>query len=129
MVDCCVHILVMKVFSRYFVFTRVNPRPKEYASLLETCQKFDICLSYRTKRDVKRGRSVLTGFLVLRGPRTYADVLGRLFPNFLVAPLSGRHENGFDWMRAYGGDHLIDDEPVFFDCKEHPYASVKKRLF
>lgn len=101
------------LFSRFFSFTRVNPKGKEYPMLVRTCERIDACVAYVTIKD--GGDRRLTGFLVLRGPRTYADKLMPLFPNFLIKAV--KSANYFDVPAGYvwRGDL--------------PFQDIKRRLF
>lgn len=99
--------------------------------LLGTCENIDACLSYKTVRDGVKLR--LVGTLLLRGPPTYADDIGRLLPNFLVLPLAKQFDHGKQWLEAVGSDGVdssffIDGE-VYSNSKEHPFQMLKNNLF
>lgn len=122
-------LLKKQTRTRYFVFSRVNPRYDDYELLVETCDRIDACLGYKTVRDGWKVR--LIGFLILRGPSTIEDDLGRLFPNFLLTPLGHEFHGACDWLasqRMDDGHWFIDAEPQF-NNKEHPFEMLRVRLF
>ena len=116
-------------FTRYFVFSRVNPVSQDYELLRGVCERINASLGYKTVRDGVRIR--LVGFISLRGPPTIADDIGRLLPNFLVTKLGCKHVDGFHWMAEVASDDgsLLVDGVVTHHYKEHPFKTVKTRLF
>ncbi len=114
--------------TRYFTFTRVNPRSQDYAILLDTCERIDASLGYKTVRDGQKIR--LLGFITLRGPATIADDILRLLPNFNVTSLNRRFGSGFDWLaEARSGSRFFVDGPMFHNYKGHPFQQLKTQLF
>ena len=115
--------------TRYFVFTRVNPRDHDYDLLIDMCQKHDFMLAYKTVRDGWKIR--LHGMLVMRGPPTVADDIMNLLPNFMVTPLSEEFTDGIDWVCSIqsGEGHFFIDGEILFNGKEHPFVDVKRSLF
>ena len=110
-------------FTRYFVFTRVNPRTSDYDHLLETCSRIDAWVVYKTVYDGFKIR--MLGFLVLRGPRTVSNDIALLLPNFLVNEMPGHFNDGWDWLDAVSSK----GDEVFFNGKTHPFTDIKKKLF
>ena len=115
--------------TRYFIFSRVNPRHDDYEHLVDTCEKIEACLAYKTVRD--GWRVVLTGFFILRGPSTIQDDIRRLFPNFLLTNLSLQYQESLEWLvgAKLEGLPFFQDGEIFSNGKEHPFQSVKKNLF
>ena len=111
-------------FTRYFVFTRVDPRTSDYDYLLETCSRIDAWVVYKTMRTGFRTR--MLGFLILRGPRTVSDDIALLLPNFLVNELPVHFHDGWDWIDSVSGG---GGEEIFFNGKAHPFIDIKKQLF
>ena len=106
-------------FTRYFLFTRVDPKEEDYTLLLEVCKRIDAHLGYRTILGTSVDR--LVGFIVLRGPRTFVADLCRLFPNFNLTPMSDIVELGsFDFDNLPKGTVLVGD---------HPFKSIRSVLF
>jgi hypothetical protein len=104
------------VDTRYFSFTRVNPKAGDYDALVKTCNRVDAYLSYKTVRCGERTR--LFGIIVLRGPPTIADDIGRLFPNFNLTPMTGEFDANFERLmgNTSGGDVIQHSEhPLFRD--------------
>lgn len=117
-------------FTRYFVFTRVNPRESDYDLLRGTCERIDATLAYKTVRDASKVR--LMGFLILRGPRTFSDDIGRLLPNFLVTALTSDIDDVWHWLEVSPkscGDVFFIDGEVFFNGCSHPFYDIKRMLF
>ena len=114
--------------TRYFIFSRVNPLSRDYATLIQECERIDALLVYKTVR--VRGIPKLIGFFVLRGPVTVVDDIARCFPNFLINRLDTRYDDGFEWLaeqQGYDG-RLFNDARVHRNRKEHPFIETKKRL-
>lgn len=118
------------VFTRYFVFTRVDPRDLDYERLRGVCEMIDAHLAYKTVRDASRIR--LIGCLVLRGPRTVADDIGCLLPNFLVTAMTSDVDDIWHWFEVSSsktdGSFFIDGE-IFFNNHSHPFDDLKRVLF
>jgi hypothetical protein len=109
------------VDTRYFSFTRVNPKISDYDALVKTCNRVDAYLSYTTVRCGEKTR--LFGIIVLRGPPTIADDIGRLFPNFNLTPMTGEFDANFErLMGVTSGDDVIQHN-------EHPFFSLRRALF
>lgn len=108
------------VRTRYFTFTRVNPKVGDYERLVRTCKEIDAFLSYKTVRDGKVVR--LFGIIVLRGPSTISDDIGRLFPNFNLTSMGGEFDSNFGrFMESAGGDVVQHNE--------HPFFALRRALF
>lgn len=106
--------------TRYFTFTRVNPKASDYDLLVGTCSKVDAYLSYKTVRD--GGKVRLFGIIVLRGPSTIADDIGQLFPNFNLTPMVGEFDDNFERLMSSGGGEVIHHN-------EHPFFGLRRALF
>lgn len=106
----------MKIESstRYFIFTRKNPRPIDFERLVDNAEKLDIYMGYHVTRE--RNEVLLTGFLVMRGRKSKVSILSRSFPNFLIRPIPGRFDINF---------HNTDG--VYMN--KHPFDGLQKRLF
>lgn len=96
-------------FTRYFNFTRTNPKPHDYELLKGVCKNINAACFMDTIVD-SGGVTRLQGYMVLWGPRTHKEDLARIFPNFLITPM----EQG-EFVRLPPGHHP-------FDC-------IKKKLF
>lgn len=110
--------------SRYFVFTRVNPRASDYDLLVMTSEAINASLVYKTFRTLTTVR--LVGFLILRGPTTVSQDIGRLLPNFLVTWLGEQFDDGYHWLNAH---HPTIDGEIHFNQRGHPFGDLKKKLF
>lgn len=95
------------LFTRYFSFTRVGFRNGDLELLLRVCERIDAYLCYRV--DGVR----LTGFIALRGVRTYVDDLCRLFPNFLLGPMAA----------------LTEDDGGYVKIGVRPFNDIRRQLF
>lgn len=106
-------------YTRYYSFTRINPTPKDYILLATVCRNIDAYWGYRVFRDGLRVR--LSGFLVLRGPRTFVDDIERLFPNFLFINMIGSFEYNFDCVNQHNNKIIGPGD--------HPFDGIKVNLF
>lgn len=93
--------------TRYFLFSRVNPKDDDYDLLIERCIRLGIYAGFRTISP--QGVERLVGFLIFKDGRVLPSALVREFPNFLVIPM-GSHgwpdeSKGF----TYFGGHPFDD--------------------
>jgi len=100
-------------YTRYFIFSRVNPSERDYRHLCTECKRINAYFGYRTMRDGDRIR--LIGFIVLRGHRTVASDLVRGFPNF---SLTGSHY-----------DENFNKDVYDVVVGEHPFGALKVDLF
>lgn len=104
--------------TRYYTFTRVNPKSSDYDLLVRTCHRINAYLGYRTLRDADKVR--LIGFIVLRGPKTIVDDIEQLFPNFHLMSMVG----------CFGDNYSdLGDDDTIITANEHPFVSVRKSLF
>ena len=121
--------------TRYFTFSRVNPRLQDYHWLIETCLNIDAFLVYKTYRDINRFAQVrtrLVGFMVLRGRKTVVSDLGRLFPNFFLTGFHKDTEDIFDVIRSWHDNEALwisDADDTTFFVNEHPFEGVRRKLF
>lgn len=95
--------------TRYFEFSRVNPKEVDYALLHYVCRKIDAY--YGIKLEKKGKRVHLHGFIMLRGRPTFQGDLCQLFPNFHLTYMKGEIGKGFE---TFG---------------KHPYDDIKRVLF
>lgn len=109
--------------TRYFFLCKPMPTEMDTDFLVATSQKVNGYLRMRTRID-RTGRLRLAAVLVLRGPRTWADDMRRMFPNFLVIPMNKRCDLFDKLDRAF--DSTNDGVTV---KGEHPYENVRTRLF
>jgi hypothetical protein len=107
-------------YTRYFLFTRVNPKESDYALLVATCERIDAFLGYQVLHD-SEGVVRLSGFVVLRGPRTFVGDLCLLFPNFNFTPMSDVYE--------LGGVNFDSFPDGTFLLGEHPFVKLRRSLF
>ena len=106
-------------FTRYFLFTRTNPRVSDYELVVRVANKIDAHLGYATVYN--GGTRVLKGFIVLRGPRTFVGTLCKHFPNFLLFAV--------DAMETYFDFNLDSVPDGVTMVNEHPFQEVRKTLF
>lgn len=102
--------------TRYFLFSRVNPRKKDYGLMITACKKIDAYFGYRTVSDGVK--VLLKGFIVLRGRKTNVGRIVCYFPNFILKEVP-RH---FD----FDLDDLPDDVVV---GGHHPFGFLRRDLF
>jgi hypothetical protein len=109
----------MRVPTRYFAFTRINPEPGDYLNLHKAVDIIDAFLCYRT--GTHNGRKILKGVLVLRGKRTCPSgcTLESLFPNFLLRHLPDNRLD-FDF-------HALPRDVVVKGV--HPFDDLRRDLF
>lgn len=100
-------------YTRFFTFTRVSPGRRDVESLIATCKRIDACVGFST--ETFDGVVRLSGFIVLRGPKTYADDLCPLFPNFLITPMKPT-----EYMDFEGQDFVIG---------KFPFDDIRRKLF
>jgi hypothetical protein len=98
-------------YTRYFKFSRVSPEEIDYDLLVQVCKNINAALFYVTVNE--RGKPKLIGYFVLRGPRTYADDLARIFPNFLITAMQASED-------------LNEEE---FETNALPFEDLKRVLF
>lgn len=103
-------------WTRYFLFSRVNPRATEIDMLLRQCDKHDVFLGYRFDDTVKN-KVVMKGFMIMQ-ERGDEEGVHTLFPNFLIKEMPKSFQ--FDY-------HAVTDDFVVEGC--HPYTEVTKDLF
>lgn len=79
-----VRVVSADTATRYYLFSRVNPKPRDFQDLIDKCNEIDADLGYKTVKIGDRFR--LEGFMVLRGARRVNDIdsLMRMFPNYMI---------------------------------------------
>lgn len=102
-------------YTRYFLFSRVNPSASDYDLLLKVAKDCDVNIGYKTVVDGRKRR--LSGYFILRGPRTYTWDVCRLLPNFQVVRMLSSIAFDFDFVKY---DVVVNN---------HPYQSLRKQLF
>lgn len=102
-----------KDFTRYFLFTRVNPVLADYELLVKMALQIDSFIGYNTV--LHEGKTRLVGVVALRGRRTFAEKLYTLFPNFHLTRMSGKLEIKMEMFDVMLG--------------EFPFSEVKINLF
>jgi hypothetical protein len=110
--------------TRYYTFTRVNPKCSDFELLVSTCERIDAHLGYLTIPD--DGKIRLVGFIVLRGPETVIGDIEQLFPNFNLTPMEGTSFDGVV-SDAQKKAELIGAVLVTHNC--HPFEGIKRALF
>jgi hypothetical protein len=100
--------------TRYFMFSRVNPRDDDYDLLLAECGRLNVYVGFRTV--ISFGVTRLVGFLMFTEGRVSHDVLARALPNFLVVPMVST-------------DPPIDESKGFTYFGGHPFHDIKRLLF
>lgn len=115
--------------TRYFVFSCVNPLSQQYDHLIDTCNRINASLGYKTVREGWKVR--LIGFIILRGCRTNARDLRRLFPNILLTQMDRDSFDGYDWMDRFnhGRRPFFMDGEVFTNGRAHPLSELRRTLF
>lgn len=103
--------------TRYFLFTKLKPKVKDYILLKEECERIDANVIFKT--DTSDGDcKVLKGLIILCGNPTYGGLLCNNFPNFLLWTLPVDFELDF-WNLP----------PDVIKIGRHPFESIKRRLF
>ena len=114
--------------TRYFTFTRTNPTTNDYDMMLETSDRINASIGFKTIRDGWKVR--LVGYIILRGPLAYEEDIARCFPNFLVTKMGPGVEMARDWLKSVDtGDPFFVDGFELFNARGNPYQSIKKTLF
>jgi len=103
-------------FTRYFLFTRVNPKPGDFETLFETCKRIDAYMG--CKRFNVDGRERLVGFIVLRGNRAFLRSICREFPNFNITEMPG-----------HGWEGVFNEDSYDIIVNKHPFIELKRKLF
>jgi hypothetical protein len=121
------HFFIMKVsfdfksergpYTRYFTFSRCNPRDKDYDVLIGSCDVINAFLGFKDELDEDGFVVKLKGMFILHGPKAYADQLITFFPNFLLVAMEPDMHDSFN------------SHNDFTFIGEHPYARIRKRLF
>lgn len=118
-----VPVFVPNPSTRYFFLCKPMPDEMDMDFIVATAQKVNGYLRMRTKTD-RSGRLRLAAVLILRGPRTWADDMRRMFPNFLVLPMN-RRVDLFDKL-----DRAFDSTNDYVTVEgRHPYEEVRTNLF
>lgn len=112
----------MKNHSRYFVFSRINPRPSDIILLSRAFQRISVDhYGYQFDRSdrgpIKKRRIILKGFFVLSKQVTLARNIEGIFPNFLIVPMPSSIDLDFD--RPMQSMTIVG---------KHPYSALKKIL-
>ena len=101
--------------TRYYKFSRVNPKASDYTLLISRCRAINAYLSYVVVCD---GNRVQVDGFVIPPHRTVIGNIERMFPNFLVS-----HIEDFSILEKAmesAGAVVIN---------EHRFKSVKRILF
>lgn len=110
-------------YSRYFLFTRVNPRLSDYECLINGCKSIHAFYGWKETStyndDGSVASSLLRGFLILENDPATCFSLSHTFPNFLI--VTAPKYMDFDLAS------LPTDVNV--GPGSHPFASLKRRLF
>lgn len=103
------------VFTRYFTFVKVNPKPRDYDVLNHLAEEIGAFVGYKTMKSGKR--DYLAGFIVLCHHRAFVNGICRHLPNFLIKPM----DREVDW------DAVEETYDRVFGV--HPFSDVRKNLF
>lgn len=110
-------IPTVKRHTRYFIFTRLRPKSEDYIHIIEESKRINAHIIYITDTTDPECK-VLKGLIILCGPTTHQNIICRNFPNFFLFPLPTNFELDF-WNLP----------PDVFKVGQHPFDSVRKRLF
>lgn len=105
-----------KKITRYFLFSKINPKDDDYRLIIDVCKRINACLGFRTT--TCDGKTRLKGFIVLRGSRTSAGSLRHLFPNFLLTAVPSEFDFNMNEIQA--------DVQV---RGTHPFETLRRDLF
>lgn len=101
--------------TRYYRFTRVNPKSVDYTLLISRCRSINAYLSYVVTYD---GNRVQVNGFIIPPHRTVIGNIQRMFPNFLFS-----HIDDFSIL-----EREMEGVGATF-INEHRFKSIKRVLF
>ena len=109
-----------RVKTRYFLFWRVKPKPRDYQVLYDACKQINAFFAYKTHNDGTR--PVLKGYIILHKNTTCATgrTLHRYFPNFLLTCVPSKFHFNFEDLNKEEGVIVVGT---------HPFDDIRKELF